>query len=352
MHYETLGATDLKVSEIGLGCQSLGGGLYYRNDAESVRTLQQALAAGVNFFDVSDHHTQGVAEEMLGKAFRGHRDKVIISTKAGYCYSRLGSLSLKARQFIRPVSVVLRPFKRSLHLMRASQGRYNFAPGYISQAIENSLRRLQTDYIDLYQLYKPAVDIMQKNEFLDTLGSLEDLQQRGKIRYYGIACQWVEEALHCLGLSGISSVQVAVNLIEPEATEALIPRARERRIAVIARHPKAIGLLTNVGRDLMGDTSYYDQQREDRDSQAKAFRFLIGRNRSLAQAAIQFVLGLPGIATVIPRAVNRKELEENLESLNVAPLTDAERTRITALQSAAAGAGRNDRAALRPTRGL
>ncbi len=336
MQYRKLGATDLNVSEIGLGCQSLGGGLYYRDDRESVRTLHQAVAAGVNFFDVSDHHTQGVAEEILGKAVRKRRDEVIITTKAGYCYTPLGSLGLKVRHVIRPISIMLRPFKRSLHLMRASQGRYNFSPVYIKQAIEKSLHRLGTDYIDLYQLYKPAVEVMKNEEFLDTLEALEDMKQQGKIRYYGIACQWVHEALHCLDISGVSSVQVAVNLVEPEATYALTRRAREKQIAVIARHPKAIGLLTNAASDIMGDTSYYDQQHDDRVEQAKAFRFLIGQNRTLAQAAIQYVLGLPDIATVIPRAVNRRELEENLGSLIAPPLTDAELARIATLQSVAA----------------
>lgn len=340
MQYRMLGATDLNVSEIGLGCQSLGGGLYYRDDKESIRTLHQAVAAGVNFFDVSDHHTQGVAEEILGKAFQGRRDEVLITTKAGYCYTPLGSLSLKARHLIRPLSLILRPFKRSLHLMRAAQGRYNFSPVYIKEAVEKSLTRLQTDYIDLYQLYKPAVDIMKHEEFLGTLGALEDLKHQGKIRYYGIACQWVEEAIHCLGISGISSVQVAVNLLEPEATETLTRRARERQIAVIARHPRAIGLLTNEAHDIMGDTSYYDQQHEDREVQAKSYRFLITQNRTLAQAAIRYVLGLPDIGTVIPRAVNRRELKENLESLNVAPLNDAELERIATLQSATTGTER------------
>jgi aryl-alcohol dehydrogenase-like predicted oxidoreductase len=333
MHYRTLGATDLQVSELGLGCQSLGGGLYYRNDRESVRTLHAALDGGVNFFDVSDHHTQGVAEQILGKAFRGRRDAVLITTKGGYCYTPLGSLSLKARHLIRPASRLLRPFKRSLHLMRASQGRYNFTPDYLKQAIDNSLRRLQTDYIDLYQLYKPAVEIMGNAAFPDTLATLEALKDAGKIRYYGIACQWVAEALHCLDLAGVSSVQVAVNLLEPEATESLTHRARERRIAVIARHPRAIGLLTNAASDLMGDTSYYDQQHADREAHARAFRFLIRDDRSLAQAAIRYVLDLPDIATVIPRAVNRTELAENLGASAIPPLADGELGHIASLQA-------------------
>jgi len=337
MQYKMLGATDLNVSEIGLGCQSLGGGLYYRDDQESIRTLHQAVAEGVNFFDVSDHHTQGVSEEILGKAFVGRRDEVIITTKSGYCYTPLGNLGLKARHMIRPISIMLRPFKRSLHLIRASQGRYNFSPAYIKRAVEKSLSRLETDYIDLYQLYKPTVEIMKNEGFQDTLGALEDLKQQGKIRYYGIACQWVHEALHCLDISGISSVQVAVNLVEPEATETLTHRSREKQIAVIARHPKAIGLLTNAASDIMGDTSYYDQQHDDREAQAKQFRFLIRQERTLAQAAIQYVLRLPDISTVIPRAVNRRELEENLGSLKVVPLTDAEMEQIATLQTVVAG---------------
>jgi aryl-alcohol dehydrogenase-like predicted oxidoreductase len=351
MHYGTLGATDLDVSEIGMGCQSLGGGLYYRNDRESVRTLHRAVDAGVNFFDVSDHHTQGVAERILGKAFAGRRSDVVITTKAGYCYTPLGSLGLKARHLIRPVSVVLRPFKRSLHLMRASQGRYNFAPDYIRRAIENSLRRLRTDYVDLYQLYKPSVDIMNAEAFQDTLGALEDLKRQGKIRYYGIACQWVREALECLRFPGISSVQVAVNLIEPEAAGELIARARDKRVAVIARHPRAIGLLTNAASDIMGDTSYYDRQHEDREAQAKNFRFLIRGDRTLAQAAIQYVLGLSGIATVIPRAVDRKELEENLDALTAPPLTADELAQIAALQSAAPATAGNGAAGTGSARG-
>ena len=333
MRFRTLGTTGLEVSELGLGCQSLGGGLYYRNDREAVRTLHRAIDRGVNFFDVSDHHTQGVAEQILGKAFRRRRREAIITTKAGYYYTPLGTLSLKIRHLVRPLSSLLRPFKRSLHMMRSSQGRYNFAGDYIRQAVERSLRRLQTDYIDLYQLYKPSVAIMKSAEFLDTLETLEDLKRQGKLRHYGIACQWVEEAVHCLTLSGISTVQVAVNLIEPEALDALIPRALERRIAVIARHPRAIGLLTNAASDIMGDTSYYDQQHEDREKQAQAFRFLIRQDRTLAQAAIQYALGIPGIASVIPRAVNHEELDENLGSLTAPPLTEAELARIAALQS-------------------
>jgi len=336
MQFRRLGTTDLHLSEIGLGCQSLGGGLYHRNDQEAIRTVHEAIDLGVNFFDVSDHHTQGTAEQILGKAFRGRRDQAIITTKVGYHFTALGTIGLRARHVVRPFSSLLRPFKRSLHLMRSSQGRHDFTPGYIRQAVDNSLRRLQTDYIDLYQLYKPSIAMMKSGDFLDTLAALEDLKRQGKFRYYGVACQWVDEAMHALALPGISTVQVAVNLIEPEAITELIPQAAQRGIGVIARHPKAIGLLTNAGSDIMGDTSYYDQQHADREKQARAFRFLIRPDRTLAQAAIIYAVGVAGIATVIPRAVNRRELAENLGSLGVPPFTADELARIAALQSCSA----------------
>jgi len=339
MDRRQLGATELHVSVIGLGCQSLGGGLYHRDDAESARTISAAIDAGVNFFDVSDHHSQGIAEEILGRASNGHRQDIYITTKAGYRYSPLGNASLRARYYLKPLRRALRPLKRTLHLFRASQGRYDFRPEYVAAALERSLKRLGTDYVDLYQLYKPSVSTIRDPAFEDTIEILGKLKDSGKIRYYGIACQWVDEALQVLDLPGISTVQVAVNLIEPEATESLVDLAGDRRIAVIARHPKAIGLLTEAGHDIMGDTSYYDRFRRERATRAADFRFLSNGGRTLAQAAIRYTLDCPGVSTVIPRATHRAELTENLGALTTPGLTDREYRQITGIQ--ASWRGRN-----------
>jgi aryl-alcohol dehydrogenase-like predicted oxidoreductase len=333
MRLRQLGATDLQVTELGLGCQSLGGGLFHRDDGEAVRTVQQAMDSGINFFDVSDHHSLGIAESLLGRAFKNRRDRILITTKAGYTYTPIGNIGLRIRYYAKPLASLLRPLKRPLHLLRASQGRYNFSPDYIAAALERSLVRLQTDHVDLYQLYKPSIDMLSAAAFGDSLERLERLKAQGKIRYYGIACQWVDEALRCLQLPGISTVQVAINFIEPEALHGLIARARERGIGVIARHPRAIGLLTNAGSDIMGDTSYYDLHRRERALRAADFRFLINPQRTLAQASIQYVLGIPGVATVIPRAVNGQELAENLGALSAPGLTAEEGARVAELQS-------------------
>jgi aryl-alcohol dehydrogenase-like predicted oxidoreductase len=326
MKYRSFGKTDLKVSEIGLGCQSLGGGIYHKDDQESLRTLLQAYDCGVNFYDVSDHHTQGQSEKLIGRAFKEKRDRVIITSKAGLLFSPFGNILLKVRPLVRPVSRFLRSMKSSLHFVRASQLRYDYSDQYITQAVENSLKRLQTDYLDLFQLYKPSSSVIEKGDFIETL---DKLKTSGKIRYYGIACRSVEDALICLKYPGIASVQVAISLIDQEAMIKLLPSVQEKRIGLIARHPRAIGLFTDSQSDITGDTSAYSRSEfRERTKRAKTFQFLVKESRTLAQAAIQFVLNLSGVSVVLPRAVNRRELQENLDALTVPFLTEKELERI------------------------
>ena len=329
MKYRNFGNTSLKVSELGLGCQSLGGGLFQRDDRESIRTLHKAFDHGINFYDVSDHHSLGNSEELLGKAFKDRRDKVIITSKAGLMYSQVGSFALKMRPFIRPISSLLRPLKSSLHFFRASQLRFNYSSDYITQAVEKSLIRLKTDYLDLFQLYKPSALIIKRGEFIDTL---EKLKTQGKIRYYGITCLTIGDAILCFKFPNISSLQVAVSLIDQEAITKLLPLVRQKNLALISRHPRAIGLFTKNKDDIMGDSSVFSKEEfEIRKNRAAKFQFLVKENRTIAQASIQFILQLDGISVTLPRAVNREELDENLGSLTAASLTDEELKKIYSL---------------------
>jgi len=321
MDYRTFGHTALKVSEIGLGCQSIGGGLYHKDDQEALKTVDRAFDSGVNFFDTADHYSQGNSERLLGRAFKGKRDRVIIATKAGMVYSSAGSLALSMRPLLRPVRWLLQPMKIPFHLMRASQKRHVFSEAYLTEALHTSLKRLQTDYIDLFQLHKPDSDLIDKGDVLKTL---EKLNAQGKIRHYGISCATVDDALLCLRHPEIASVQVTVNLLEQGAITKFLPIAKEKNVAVIIRNPRAQGHLTDYLGDITGET-YARNQAEFREKQdrARRFLFLVREGRTLAQAAIQFALGLEGISTVIPRAVNRQQLEENLGAL-VSPLLTAE----------------------------
>ena len=326
MNYRSFSKTDLKVSELGLGCQSLGGGLYYRDDQESIKTLYRAFDSGVNFYDTSDHYSQGASENLIGRAFKGRRGRVIIATKAGTLYSPLGSLALRMRPMLRPISRFLHSMKISLHLMRASQKHSDFSPEYLTKAVYGSLKRLQTDYLDLFQLQKPPSSILEKGEFCETLEKLKD---QGKIRYYGVSCATADDALICLKHPGISSVQVGISLLDQEAITKLLHLAKEKGVAVIVRNPRAQGHLTSALSDIMAET-YAENQKEveNRINKAKKFQFLINRNRSLAQAALQFVLQLDGVSAVIPRAINREQLGENLGALTSPPLTREELTKI------------------------
>lgn len=326
MNYRSFGKTDLKVSELGLGCASLGGGLYYNNERESLMTLSWAFDSGINFYDTSDIHTLGNSQRIVGKAFKGKRDKVIIGSKSGVVYSYLGRVAMKMRPLFNPLSYVVRPLKGSILRIRATQRHYDYTPEYIKNAVEKSLKLLQTDYIDLFQLYHPPTSILLRGEFTQILDSL---RIQGKIRYYGVSCATVEDALISINLPGISSVQIYLSLLDQTPIKGLLPVTQEKGIAVIANHPRAMGLLTDTHRDLMGDTSYYTRSElEDRLNKAKALRFLITKNRSLAQAAIQFVLQQQGVSVAVPRAINHKELEENLGALTVPPLTEVELARI------------------------
>jgi aryl-alcohol dehydrogenase-like predicted oxidoreductase len=322
MNYRKLGKTDLIVSEIGFGCQSIGGGLYYKNDNESLKTLRKAFDSGVNFFDTSDHYSQGESEKLVGKAFKGRRDKVIIGTKAGTLYSPAADFLLSRRSWVRPVSRYLRGMKIPLHLIRAKQKYSDFSGKYLISAVEKSLRRLQTDYIDLFQLHKPSGELLEKGDFIETL---EDLKKEGKIRYYGISCAANEDAFLCFKYPGISSVQLTINLLQKDYIEEILPQAIEKGVGVIGRNPRGQGHLTTELSDIMAET-YARSSREfiEKSRRAEAFCFLVKPGRTLAQSALRFVLNLPGVSAVIPRAVNRIQLEENTGALNSPPFSSGE----------------------------
>lgn len=325
MQYRQFGKTDLVVSELGLGCQSLGGGLYYRDDRESIRVLRRAVELGITFFDVSDHHSLGRSEALVGEALQPHRDRVVITTKAGFHYTPTGTWALRVRGALRPLARALRPLKRRLHRFRASTGRYDFSADHVTQSVERSLVRLRTDRIDLFQLYKPDAEQLRRGEFYEVL---ERLKKSGKIRHYAIACARWEDALIAMEHPGNASVQLAINFLEQEAIDKVLPRARERGMAVIARHPRAIGLLTDTHDDIMGDASAYEDQYGRRVRQAHDLEFLIRPGRTLAQAAIAFVRHLPDITVTLPRASTLAELEENVGALEVGDFSAAELERI------------------------
>lgn len=320
----TLGATGLKVSEIGCGCSSLGGVLDREGEAEGLRTLEVAMDHGVNFFDTADAYSMGRSEELVGQAVRGRRDKVVIATKGGSRFSPAWKGVVDSRSLLVPLRKVVRPFKRYFNLLRHTQKQYDYSPAHLRKALEESLKRLGTDYIDLYQLYNPLPPDLEAGEFIETL---EAFKQEGKIRFYGIACRDAEDALLCLKYPGISAIQIVVSLADQDALGGIIDQISAKGVGVIAREPLAQGFLTaDTGRTLAEQSARRRRDIRSRQQRSEQFKFLVRPDRSLAQAAMQFALQVPGVSTVIPGMVTLEQLHEDIAALSAAPL-DADELR-------------------------
>src|SRR5262249_32030112 len=168
MRYRQFGKTGWRVSEIGFGGARIGGLLAQDGGrTTSLRTLEAACDAGINFYDTADMYSQGESEILVGKAFRKRRDRVFIATKGGYC--------LPARKrFIQLIKPLAKPIVRALGLRRSavpaalsSTISQDFSPGYLRKAVEASLRRLQFDHIDLYQIHSPSPDELRRTQLQD-----------------------------------------------------------------------------------------------------------------------------------------------------------------------------------------
>ena len=314
----SLGSTGLKVSEIGCGCSSLGGVLDREGEAEGLRTLQMAVDRGINFFDTADAYSLGRSEELLGQAVLGRRDQVVIATKGGSRFTPAWQRVADSRSLLVPLRRALKPFKRYFNLLRHTQKQYDYSPTHLRNALEMSLKRLGTDYIDLYQLYNPTTPELEAGEFIE---ALEAFKLEGKIRFYGIACRSVNDALLCLKYPGVSTVQIVVSLADQEALGHIIDQFVAKDVGVIAREPLAQGFLTaDTGRTLAEQSARSRREIRARENRARQFGFLVQPDRSLAQAAMQFVLQVPGVSTVIPGMVTPEQLDENMGALTAPAL--------------------------------
>jgi aryl-alcohol dehydrogenase-like predicted oxidoreductase len=310
MELRRFGATDLRVSELGLGCARIGG-VFQRDPKGFLDLLRAAYDGGINFFDTADMYSQGESETLLGRAFYGRRDRVVIASKAGY--------KLPAqRRLAAHVKPLLRPLIRALGLRRdrlpgAVRGEptQDFSPSYLRGAVEGSLRRLRTDYLDLFQLHSPPAEIVRRGEW-ET--ALEVLKREGKIRYFGISCDTADAALAAVALPEVSSVQLAINLLERSAAERVLPQARAAQVAMIARECLANGLLAkDAGAVDLKTYCRSPEEAERRARQLEAARKLAQESGcSLAQLALRFVQGLEGVSVALIGVSTQAQLTELL----------------------------------------
>lgn len=295
MKRNRLGTSDLYVSEIGLGCMSLG-----TEETKAASIIREAVQLGVNFFDTADLYDAGRNEELVGKALRHCRGDVIIATKVGN------------RRVPGQDGWVWDPSK-----------------AYIKSAVKDSLRRLGTDYIDLYQLHGGTID----DPIEETIEAFEELKQEGWIRFYGISSIRPNVIREYVRRSGIASVMSQYSMLDRRPEEETLPLLADNGIGLIARGPLAGGLLTEAGDGKTG-RDYLDYGADELPALRRQLQELAGDARTLGQAAIRYVLGDPAVSVALPGASSAEHLRRNVSAADCAPLSAEERAAFQAATKA------------------
>jgi aryl-alcohol dehydrogenase-like predicted oxidoreductase len=310
MNYRALGSTGLSVSEIGFGTWGLGGdsggSVAYGpvDDNASRDALRLALDQGVNFYDTSDLYGFGHSEKILGKAFLDSREKVVIASKGGF------------------VDAV----------------KQDFSVPYLRQAVERSLDRLRTDYIDLYQLHSPAVTSLIEQP--ETVVLMKELQAAGKIRAWGLSARSPEEARIAIENFSPPVVQFNFNLVDQRAQEiGLFALCKARKTGVIIRTPLCFGFLSTDGakHTEFHSTDHrgrWSPQQRQRWSEAGADFAAVAESmdgQTHAQLALRYCLSFDSVSTVIPGMLTVQHVQENTRASALGPLTPPEMQRIQAL---------------------
>lgn len=281
MLYSKLGKSDLLVSKIGFGCMSLK-----EDNAESVLIVNKALELGVNYFDTADLYESGLNETRFGQMLKPNRKQVIIATKVG-------------------------------NQMRADGNGWDWNPGkdYILSAVEKSLKRLQTDYIDLYQLHGGTID----DPMDETIEAFEILKAQGKIRYYGISSIRPNVIREYVKRSNISSVMMQYSLLDRRPEEETLELLYKNEIAVLSRGAVAQGLLVDKTAK-----AYLGYSAQEVTHAADAVHAVTGKSGSAAQTAIRFVLHHQALKSAVIGIRTLAQLEDVAASADLTPLSRIE----------------------------
>ncbi|RUT36502.1 aldo/keto reductase [Paenibacillus zeisoli] len=317
MKYRQLGSTGLSVSEVSFGTWAIGGSWGNVKDANSLEALAAAMDAGVNFFDTADVYGDGHSEELLAKATKGREDSIHIATK----------------------------FCRAADIYDPSVYSYESVRSFC----EASLKRLNRERIDLYQIHCPPQEILQDGE---VFAVLDKLREEGKIREYGVSVETVEEGLICLEYPGVKALQVIFNIFRQKPAEVLFPKAHQQGVGILVRLPLASGLLT--GKFSENSTFDADDHRSfNRNGESfnvgETFAGLpfekgvelsrelawIGEGRgNMTRASLRWILDNPHITCVIPGFKNVAQVQDNLGVQEVPAFTEDELARLRSFYEA------------------
>lgn len=306
MQYRELGRTGWKVSAISFGTWAIGGTWGTVRDQESLAALHRALDLGVNFFDTADVYGDGHSERLLARLRRERSEPFYIATKAG---------------------------RRLTPHIAGGYNREN-----LTGFVERSLKNLETETIDLLQLHCPPTEVYYMPEVFDIL---DDLVKAGKIRYYGVSVEKVEEALKAIEFPGVQSVQIIFNMLRQRPADLFFKEAKRKQVGILARVPLASGLLT--GKFSPSSTFESDDHRSfNRHGEAfdrgetfaglefnaglqviEKLRLLVPEGFTMTQMALRWILMFPEVTCAIPGAKRPEQVAENAQAADLPPLSDA-----------------------------
>ena len=314
MQYRELGRTGWKVSAVSFGAWAIGGTWGSVQDSESLAALNRALDLGVNFFDTADVYGDGHSEKLMARLRRERREPFYVATKAG---RRLDP---------------------------------HTADGYnrknLTAFVNRSLKNLETESIDLLQLHCPPTEVYYRPE---VFGVLDDLVREGKLRFYGVSVEKVEEALKAIEFPNVQSVQIIFNIFRQRPADLFFEQARRRKVGILARVPLASGMLT--GKFTPASTFEPDDHRAfnrhgesfDRGETFSGLDYNLGlqavgnlkpvvpAGMTMAQMALRWILMFPAVTCAIPGAKRPAQVEENAAAADLPALTAAAMERIQAV---------------------
>src|SRR3954452_3110175 len=304
MNFRELGRTGWNVSEISFGAWAIGGSWGQVSDTDSLAALHRAIDSGVNFIDTADVYGMGRSECLIAKLKSERREEIIVATKAG---RRLPTQTL------------------------AGYTREN-----LTAWVEDSLRNLGVESLDLLQLHCPPTDLYYEPE---VFGLLDDLVTAGKIRYYGVSVERVEEALKAINYLNVQTVQIIFNCFRQRPAEVFLPEARRKRVGILARVPLASGLLTGK---LKKDSQFGPEDHRNFNRQGQAFdvgetfsgvdfnvaleaveqiRRLVPPGFSMAQFALKWILAFDAVTCAIPGGKTPEQVADNCRASDLPPLS-------------------------------
>ena len=314
MKTRAFGSSGISASEVGFGLWTISTGWWGEHSDESaVALLREAFDLGVTLYDTADTYGEGRGETLLAKALGDHRDEITVATKFGYdIYS---------------------PWERKGHVERP----HDWSPDFIRYALDQSLARLETDHIDVYQLHNPRMDAIRSDE---VFAVLEEAKAAGKIRSYGVALGpaigWRDEGLEAFHTRPLAEAQIIHNLLEQDPGRELIEAAREESIGLMIRVPHSSGMLEGK---YTKDTEFApNDHRRHRprewliDGLRKVDQLgFLTEGRTLGQAAIQWLLADPVVTTVLPNIYDSDQLREFAAAPGTPELSQDELDRVAEL---------------------